>query len=295
MAFAKKNGMSNGDVVSPAPAEPPRRDDMSGRDAAHKCCGVWVHRDDFGRKILLTLVGVLLVYTTFYVGTLMRNNLKKFNYIGQADQMERTISVNGYGKVTASNDVAMTTIRYSNVDKDVAKAQIDNDKVMKQIMAELKKMGVEDKDTQSNYTIYPEYNFTPEKGQELKGYRVANAVTVKIRDLTKVSSILGLAGKFGSAEVDGLSFTIDETENLKAKAREQALEDAQLKAARLAEDLGVRLAGVVAYNEYESTPDYAPTYALDRAAGGVAAAPPVSGGSGNVIMNVGIVYKILPR
>ena len=29
---------------------------------------------DFGRKLMMTLVGVLLVYGIFYVGTLVRNN-----------------------------------------------------------------------------------------------------------------------------------------------------------------------------------------------------------------------------
>ncbi|HLD60606.1 MAG TPA: SIMPL domain-containing protein [Patescibacteria group bacterium] len=296
MAFAKKNGMTNGESVpAPAPREMPKRETSSiVHDGMHTCCTS--HRDDFGRKILFTLVGVFLVYAIFYVGTLLRNNLKKYDYIGQADQMERTISINGYGKVTASNDVAMTTIRYSNIDKDVGKAQVDNNKVMDQIVAALKNMGVDAKDMQSNYTIFPEYNYTPEKGQELKGYRVNNTVMVKIRDLSKVSSILGLAGKFGSAEVDGLSFTIDDTENLKQKAREAALEDAQLKAARLADDLGVRLVGVVSYSEYEAGPEYNQMYGFDKVAlerGGASA--PISSGSGNVVMNVGLVYKIFPR
>ena len=60
--------------------------------------------------------------------------------------MERTISVNGFGKVVGSNDIAVTTIGHSNTDKDVAKAQADNKKVMDKIAADLKTMGIEDKD-----------------------------------------------------------------------------------------------------------------------------------------------------
>ena len=40
------------------------------------------------------------------------------------------ITVSGYGKVTGSNDIAQTTIGFSNTDKDIAKAQAANNKVM---------------------------------------------------------------------------------------------------------------------------------------------------------------------
>lgn len=257
-----------------------------------KCCGC----NGFAKKFMLTLAGVLLVYGIFYTGTLIRNNLKKFEYIGKADRMERTVMVNGYGKVTGRNDIAVTSIGYSNVNKDVAKAQADNKAVMDKVVADLQKIGIADKDMQTNYTIYPEYNYTQEKGQELKGYRVTNTITVKIRNLAKISDILSLAGKYGATEVSGLSFTIDDPENLKAEARDKALADAKTRVARLAQTLGVRLGGVVAYNEYEGGTDYYPR-ALDMmsAEGGGGGAPEVvAGGSKDVIMNISVTYAIGP-
>lgn len=248
----------------------------------------------FGKKVMMTIVGVLLVYGVFYVGTLIRNNVKKYDFIGKADRMERTITVNGFGKVNGNNDIAATTIGYSNTDKDVAKAQAENKKVMDQIYANLKKMNIADKDLQSDYSIYPDYNYTQDRGQELKGYRVNNSLTVKIRDLSKISDVLSLAGKYGATEVSGLSFTIDEPENLKLQARDKALADAKLKAAHLANVLGVRLVGIVSYNEYEGGNDlYQPKmmYAADGVGGGGPAA--ISGGSRDVTMNVNITYEVL--
>src|SRR3990167_298527 len=98
------------------------------------CCG----HSCFGKKLLMTLLGILLVYAIVLVGTMIRNNGKKYFYIGKADRMERTIVVSGFGKVSGNNDIAVTTIGYSNTDKDVAKAQADNRKVMDQIMSDLK-------------------------------------------------------------------------------------------------------------------------------------------------------------
>jgi uncharacterized protein YggE len=261
-----------------------------------RCGGFCSH--NFGRKILWTVLGIFLVYGVFYVGTLIRNNLKEYNYIGRAPRMERTVSVNGFGKVTGNNDIAQTTIGFSNTDRDIAKAQADNKKVMDQVYADLKKMGIAEKDLQANYSIYPEYNYTQERGQELKGYKVNNSLTIKIRDLNKISEVLGLAGKYGANEVSGLSFTIDDPENLKMEAKQKALADAKVKANALAQALGVRLGGVISYYESEVGGDYyAPKYDMATGMGGVmnmAAPAAVPSGSKDVAMNVTIIYEILP-
>lgn len=255
--------------------------------------------DGFGKKIIVILVGVLLVYLTLYVGTLMRNNVKKYHFIGQSDQMERTITINGTGKVNGVNDIAVTTIGYTVVNKDVSVAQAENKKVMDAVFAELKKLGIEDKDLQSNYTIYPEYTYTQDRGQELRGYRVTNNVTVKIRDLEKITSVLSLPAQFGANEVSGLSFTIDDVEALRSQAREKALVDAKEKAYELARSLGVSLGEVVSYNEYANggEPPYYPVYGR----GGMmdmqkeAAPAQIASGSQDVSMEVSITYTIFPK
>ena len=271
-----------------------KQDSMSSSCECGSCYGLHGH---FSKKIIITIVGILLVYGVFFIGTLIRNNVKKYDFIGKADRMERTLVVNGFGKVTGSNDIAVTTMGYSNTDKDVAKAQADNKKVMDQVYADLKKLGVEDKDLQSNYTIYPDYNYTQDRGQELKGYRVSNSLTIKIRNLSKISDVLSLAGKHGATEVSGLSFTIDDPENLKAQARDKALADLKTRAAHLSQSLGVRLGGVINYNEYEGGgQDYykSAVYNMAEGMGGGGSAPAaVPGGSKDVTMNVSIVFEIL--
>ncbi len=262
----------------------------------HQSCSLWCDHFDFVKKIMMTLAGVLLAYLIFYVGTLIHNSMRAYEFIGQADRMERTITVSGYGKVTGSNDIAMTTIGYSFVDKDVKKAQTETTKVMNQVMGDLKKMNIADQDLQSDFSIYPEYNYSPDKGQELKGYRVTQNVTIKIRDLSKITDVLGLAGKYGANQVNGLSFTIDDKEALKTQAREKALADAKLKAIRLGASLGVRVVSVVSYNEYESggSPMLLKANYMSSDAGSVPAPESIAAGSNDVIMNVNVVYEIMP-
>lgn len=244
----------------------------------------------------MTFIGIFLAYGIVFLGTLIHNNMKKYAFIGKADRGERTVTVAGVGRVNGKNDIAVTTMGYSNTDKDVAKAQTENKRVMDQIFTELKKMNVDAKDLQSNYSIYPDYNYTQDKGQQLNGYRVSNSLTIKIRDLSKISDVLSLAGKYGATEVNGLNFTIDDPENLKSQARDKALLDAKTKAEHLANVLGLRLGGVITYNEYENgTPDiYQPqmmkTMGDGMGGGGPAA---VSEGSRDVYMNVNVTYELL--
>jgi uncharacterized protein len=255
-------------------------------------------KESFTKKILMVLVAVTLVYLTLFLGTLMRNNLKKYQYIGQAEQAEHTIAINGTGKVSSKNDLAVTTVGFSNVDKDVAKAQEANRKVMDPLMKELKSMGIEEKDLQSNYTIYPEYDYST-AGTQLRGFRVTNNVTIKIRDLTKITAVLGLPSKYGANEVSGLSFTIDDPENLRTEARTKAVADAKNKAKKLAESLGVTLGEVVSYSDYDTAPIppiyYGRDMAMVKEGLGMGGPTEIATGTGEISTNVTIVYRIYPK
>lgn len=274
-----------------APMGSGKQDPMS-----EKWGGYGMH-NRFGKKIIMTFFGILLAYAVVYLGTLIRNNMRQYDFIGKSDRSERTVTVVGMGKVNGKNDIAVTTIGYSNTDKDVAKAQADNKKVMDQIFAELKKMNIDAKDLQSDYSIYPDYNYTADGGQQLRGYKVSNSLVVKIRDLSKISDVLSLAGKYGANEVNGLNFTIDEPENLKSQARDKALLDAKIKAEHLANVLGLRLGSVITYNEYDAgnVDLYSPMQKTFNAMGADMAGGPaaVSQGSRDVMMNVNVTYELL--
>ncbi len=265
------------------------------------CRSLWCCNGAFAKKILWTLMGVLLVYVIFYVGTLIHNNIKTYQTIGQADKSERTITVNGTGKVTGSNDIAVTSIGYGNTDKDVALAQKNNKRVMDPIVAELRRLGIADKDLKTTYSIRPDYTTVPEKPPQLNGYRVESGVQVKIRDLSKIAAVLSVPGKYGATEVGDIEFSVYDSDDLKTLARDKALADAKAKAVQLAASLGVRLKEVVAYNEYEGS-DYPIMYnaAPMRSMTDMVASIPSSGpdliaaGSKEVVMNVSVTYEIVP-
>lgn len=252
------------------------------------------HCQSFGKKIIVTLVGILLAYVIVWMGTLIRNNLQSYYYIGQADKMQKTIMVEAQGKVTAKPDIAMTTMGMTTEAVTVAEAQQKNTEVMNNLITKLQSLGINKDDLQTaNYNIYPQYDYIPEEGSVLKGYQVYQNVSVKIRDLTKANSVLALAGEVGANNVSGLQFTIDDDEVYKAEARQKALEQIAQKAKLLSQSLGVQLVGVVSYNEYSMGNDYYPVVYREAAIGlGGGSTPDVQSGTNEVSLNVSVTFEI---
>ncbi len=255
------------------------------------CCG-----EGYASKIFATLWGILIVYAIVLLGTMIRNNMQAYNYIGQADRPERTITLNAEGKVTATPDIAVTTMGMIVKGDTVVEAQAENTKVMNNLISKLKNLGIAEDDIQTtNYNIYPQYNYTQDEGRILTGYEVSQSVTVKIRNLDKANSVLALAGEVGANSVSGLRFTIDDREVYKQEAREKALKKLAEKAQSLSQSLGVEFVSISSYNEYEGgngLPVPAP-YELRALDGfGGSAAPSIESGSLDIFMNVNVTFEI---
>ena len=225
---------------------------------------------------------------------MIRNNLQKYDTIGQADRQERTISIQGEGKVTAKPDIAMTSLGMLSVGKTVAETQAGNTKTMNTLLEKLKALGIKDNDIQTtNYNIAPQYNYTDQRGRELQGYEVSQSVTVKIRDLAKANAVLALAGEVGANSVGGLQFTIDDRDVYKEQARQKALEKVAAKAKALGQSLGVRFVNVVSYDEFEGgAGGPVPFAAKTMDSMSVSAPPTVEAGSLDVMMNVAVTFEI---
>lgn len=251
---------------------------------------------DFGRKLLAALAGIFLVYAIVFVGTLIRNNLQKYYFIGKPVPVEHTLSVDGQGKITVIPDIAMTSMGMVAEAPTVAEAQQKNTETMNKLISRLKDLGIDAKDIQTaNYNVYPQYNYTEKDGQTLKGYQVSQNVSVKIRNLQNSQKVLALAGEVGANSVSGITFTIDDRDVYKAQAREIAIKKVHDKARSLSSALGVNIVGIVNYNEYEAGQNEYPLYKSNVMADSAQAsvpAPSIEPGSTDVILNVSVTYQI---
>ena len=195
------------------------------------------------KKPIGILMAALMVILIIYLLAITRNAFTENTFIGRSDSQIYTITISGEGKVTAIPDIAQISLGLRTESKQVDTAQRENTEKMNNIISTLGKLGVGKEDIKtSNYNISPRYDYNRDTGkQTLRGYEVSQSVTVKIRDLESVGAVIESSASLGANQVGGLSFTIDEPEELRQEARIKALENATAKAKTLAKVAGVKI------------------------------------------------------
>lgn len=249
-----------------------------------------------GKHMKMVFMSLALLALAAWLGLKARNEAKQYDYIG-VPITRNTITVAGEGKVVGIPDVANVDLGMTVERATVAAAQKENTRVMNELLQRLADAGVDKKDTQTtSYSVYPAYDWNNGK-QTLRGYVVTQNVHVKIRDLDKVGDIIGKAGELGANQIGGISFSVDDPEQLKQQARVKALENAKSKAQALADIAGVRLRRVVSFDESfygppGPIPYYDKAYALGMGGSEAAPAPSVEAGSSEINASVNLTYEI---
>ena len=155
------------------------------------------------------------------------------------------ISVSAQGEVTTVPDLAILDLGVEAKADTVELARSEAAVAMELVLQALKDRSIEDGDIQTRYfNIYPEYVWNDlEQEQELSGYRVSNQVTIKIRDVENVGSVIDDSVEAGGdlIRVQSVRFTVDDRADLEAAARQKAVENLLAKANQLAEATGVVL------------------------------------------------------
>ena len=209
---------------------------------------------------------------------------------------QNTITISGKGSVFAKPDIGQVSLSIVHERPTVAEAQKESTDAANKVVAFLKSKGVEDKDIKTtDYSIYPQYNYTQDRGQIFRGYEVRQSVGVKIRKLDSVSDILAGAASAGANQVSNLTFTIDDPDQIKGQARSEAIVDAKTKAQELARELGVKLGRVINFTESEGggyPPMMYDSYGGKGGVGAAAPTPTINPGENEVVSNVVVTYEI---
>ena len=239
-------------------------------------------------------MGVLGVGVVLFFYAIAFKNIREAKHIGKAPSEVKTIVIDGAGKVTAVPDIGTVDVGFMTEGRDVQSIQKQNVSKMNALIDALVKLGLDKKDIQTTqYQIYPKYDYLNGRSI-LSGYTINQSVTVKIRDLDKISAVLAKAGDSGANQVGGLNFTFDDPENLRVQARNKAILNAKSKAEVLANSLGVKLGRIVGFFDSGSTPYPYPLYKSDMAygVGGGAPEPQIEAGSQDITSNVSISYEL---
>ena len=213
---------------------------------------------------------------------------------GDQSLMSNTISVSGTGEVTGTPDTLIIDLGVQVLRPTVGAATGEAARLAETVIDALKAEGVAEKDIQTtNYSIWPEYDYRNDT-QTLRGYRVNNTVSAKIRDLDKAGEIIDTATAAGGNDVvvGGIRFDLEADGAFITAAREAAWNDAKAKAEQLAALAEVRLGKAVSISETSSPTPPPIAYAGARAEASFDAATPIQPGEASVSVVVTVQFAI---
>ncbi len=188
--------------------------------------------------------------------------------VNTSEEATTGISVSGMGEVTGTPDTVEVGLGVSVLGETVDEAATNAAEKAQALIDSLTSNGVAEEDiTTTDYSIYPEYDYSSNE-ERLIGYRVSNTVKAKIRNLDSTGAVLDDATVAGGDDVvvNGLSFSIEDNDELVAAAREAAWNDAMTKASQLAELSGQTLGEATTITETVSMPPIPIPYAGEAAA-----------------------------
>ena len=199
------------------------------------------------------------------------------------------ISVTGEATVSVPPDLAEIGGGVTSEAKTAREASEANNAAMGKVLQALKGAGIEEKDIQTaRLSLQPQSAPNRSGPSAIAGYRASNRVTIRVRDVTKVASVIDTLVGAGANEIGGINFVVSQASKLLDEARERAVADARRKAEIYAKAAGVTLGAPLSISE-EGNSAPAP---YRRMAAGMAASAPVAQGEETLQVTVAVSWAI---
>jgi uncharacterized protein YggE len=162
-----------------------------------------------------------------------------------------TIAVSGSGLIEAAPNKVTVNLGVETQSENVTDALAQNSAKMDAVIAALESAGVSKDDRETSYfQIYPVTDYE-RPGEGILGYRVTNEITVELRDLEQVGSVIDTAISAGANTVNQVVFGLTEERerDLRQQALTEACVDARAKADAIASGLDLKIVGVATVTE----------------------------------------------
>jgi uncharacterized protein YggE len=201
------------------------------------------------------------------------------------------ISVTGEASVSVAPDLAQIDAGVTSEAKTAREASDANNAAMGKVLLALKGASIDEKDFQtSRLSLQPQAAPNRPGPTSIVGYRASNRVTIRLRDVTKVASVIDTLVAAGANDVGGINFTVSQASKLLDEAREQAIADARRRAEIYAKAAGVTLGAPLSITE-EGGHGPIP---YRKMAAGMAASTPVAQGEETLQVTVSVSWAIKP-
>src|SRR6476660_9860894 len=209
--------------------------------------------------------------------------------LSHAHATEKLVTVTGEATVAVAPDTAIIRIGVTSQDKTAREAGEVNAKQMTAVLAAIKDAGIADRDIQtSRLSLQPQYDPNKSGTARLTGFQATNQVTVRIRDIDKLPTVLDRAIGAGANEMSGIEFVVSEQSKLLDQARDDAITDARRKAELYAKAAGAKLGQVISISEEGTAPQPRAMQAVR------AGAVPIAPGEQTLRAIVSVSYELTP-
>ncbi|MBV1867463.1 MAG: SIMPL domain-containing protein [Marinosulfonomonas sp.] len=207
-----------------------------------------------------------------------------------ADPLGR-ISVAGQGSVDMIPDMATISLGVASQARTAGEALRVNSKATAAVLDQVSEAGIAARDVQtSGLSLSPVWSNRSNSNTRpsVVGFAARNQVTVRVREIAKLGTILDLVVKSGANEFNGLRFGLQDSQAAREAALKNAVADGMRKASLLADAAGVTLGPLIDLNAHSGG---APQPQMAREMASMQAVP-IAQGEVSIRASVSMIFGI---
>jgi uncharacterized protein YggE len=161
----------------------------------------------------------------------------------------RTIEITGSGEVVLQPDIASFSIQVSERAPTTSEAQSYANEKMAELLTVLRANGIVEKDiTTASLNLRPEYEWIDNK-QYLAGQVASQSLSVTLRDLSLLGSLIDQLGSVSSIQLDSVRFDKEDKSAAVQEARKKAVDEAFEKAEMYAKSSNMKVGRPISITE----------------------------------------------
>lgn len=164
-----------------------------------------------------------------------------------------TMTLTGVGEVAATPDMATLSVGVVTYGQTAAAALGENSGQLARVIDRLEAEGIVPEDMQTTrFSIDPIWSGRDLDSREpsrIEGYSVTNSLSITVRDLGRIGTVLDTVTRAGANDFGGLQFGLQDPAPMQEAARRAAVADAQARAVLYADAAGVEIAGILSIAE----------------------------------------------
>jgi uncharacterized protein YggE len=166
----------------------------------------------------------------------------------------KVVRVVGTAEVKVVPDRAVIEIGVEKQNANAVVAKQLADRAARSLLASLHANGVDDNDVQTTFlTLRPQFDYR--KGMRISYFVAAQTMSVTVRDLAKLDSLLESVIKAGGNWVNSIEYETSDLRKYRDQARDLAVKAAREKAKALAQALGQDIGKPYSIEEIPETSD----------------------------------------